>query len=339
MEASSPVATSAPTPSTTETSAPVANTAPVATPSVDTGSEQPTEIPKIGQSSEVLLSADPSSILETQEAPTPATDSPSGLIPEVTDANKSWLDKFEVSEELRDNPNISKYKTLDDALKANVNLVKKLGEKGIMRPDENADAETWSAWYDHIGRPTDPDGYSDYEPPKMTDAEGNEISQFEIDKDVYKEAKSVFHEAGLTDSQAQKVMELYANTSIGQMDQEVKYSNEQATQTRAQLQKEWGAEMGAKVKTVQNVANKLGIMDTLVENGLANNYSMIKMLDTLSEKIGESKLTGDVSAHGGGFEATLKQIQSHPAYHDKSHPDYHTLQKRRIDLYARKHNV
>lgn len=134
------------------------------------------------------------------------------------------------------------------------------------------------------------------------------------------------------------MMKFFTDYEIAKTNQEVAYNADQATQVRAQLEKEWGGETKANIQTAVNVAQKLDIMDTIVEKGLASDLSVIKMLHTLSSKIGEAKLTGDVSSHGGGFESTLAEIQSNPAYRDKSHPDYRRLHQREIQLYAKRHN-
>ena len=311
--------------------APVIDSAPVATPTaepVSSGISQSV----LDSAPADLLSGEPASLAD------PVAEIPkSGLPIETSDANMNWMEKNNISQELRDNPNISKYKTLDDALNANANLVKKLGEKGIMRPDENASQEAKDAWFDHIGRPDGANGYTDFVPPMLMDADGNETPSFEIDPELYSQAKETFYEAGLTNEQAQKVMELYTNTSLGQADADVAYTNEVATQTRATLEKEWGAKMGAKVTSAINIADKLGIKETLISKGLGNDLAVIKMLDSMGEMIGESRLTGDVSSSGGGFDAQLASIKASPAYSDRSHPDYHKMQKMRIDLYAKKY--
>lgn len=333
--------TSAPTssPQPTATASPEPSTAPVASTPVDTGSDQPAEIPRIGDSPEVLLSADPSEVRGTQpDTVQEVLGEPSGTPRETTDANLNWMEKFEISQELRDNPNISKYNTLEDALNANVNLVKKLGEKGIMKPDDNADADTWAKWYDHVGRPQTPDGYTDFQAPTETDADGKSHALYELDKGLYSDAKKAFHEAGLDQRQHDAMMKFFTDYEIAKTNQEVAYNADQATQVRAQLEKEWGGETKANIQTAVNVAQKLDIMDTIVEKGLASDLSVIKMLHTLSSKIGEAKLTGDVSSHGGGFESTLAEIQSNPAYRDKSHPDYHRLHQREIQLYSKRYN-
>jgi len=311
--------------------APVIDSAPVATPTaepVSSGISQSV----LDSAPADLLSGDPASIADPV-----ATVPNSGIPIETSDANMNWMEKNNISQELRDNPNISKYKTLDDALNANANLVKKLGEKGIMRPDENASQEAKDAWFDHIGRPDNANGYTDFVPPMIMDGEGNETSAYEIDQEFYSEAKDFFYSIGATDEQQQALMDYHSKLELKRADADLAYTNEQATQTRATLEKEWGAKMGAKVTSAINIADKLGIKETLISKGLGNDLSIIKMLDSMGEMIGESRLTGDVSSSGGGFEAQLASVMASPAYSDKSHPDYHKMQKLRLDLYAKKY--
>lgn len=328
---------------TAPTSAPTAS-APVAEASTSAPVADTTPTPSAETSPSAVVDSNPTgggeSILSPSLTPTDTQDSSpaSGVTIETTDANVNWMEKAGLNDDLRNNPNISKYNTLEDALNANVNLVKKLGEKGIMRPDENAGEDAWNAWYDHLGRPDSPEGYGDYEVPTEVDAEGNAHPLFEVDKDMYAEAKKEFYNMGLNPQQAKAVMDLYVNNSLSQANEDASYNAEVATQTRAKLEKEWGGEMKAKVTTAINIADKLGIKDTLISKGLGNDYEVIKMLDSIADKVGESRITGDVSAHGGGFHETLANLKKHPAYRDKSHPEHHAVRKREIDLYAKHYN-
>jgi len=324
--------TSAPT-----TSAPVADTTSSA-PTVDTSISSVDSSPSAEVNSNLTGGAE--SILSPSLTPNDTQDSSpaSGITIDQSDANVNWMEKAGISDDLRSNPNISKYNTLEDALNANVNLVKKLGEKGIMRPDENAGEDAWNAWYDHMGRPDSPEGYGDYEPPKEVDAEGNEYSMFEIDKDLYASAQEVFYKEGLNPQQAKAVMDLYVNSSLSQAQSDASYQSEMATQTRARLEKEWGGEMKANIQSAVNIMEKLGVKDTLISKGLGNDYDVIMALHSINQKVGESRITGDVSPSGGGFHQTLEALKSHPAYRDKSHPEHHSVRKREIDLYAKHYN-
>ncbi len=304
-------------------------------PSLDTTSQQISS-PSSGEN---ILSSAP--VADDSSIPLPSTDASipaSGLTPEVSDQNINWMDKIELSQELRDNPNISKYKTLDDALSSIPNLAKKLGEKGIMKPEEGSDQEAWDAWYSHLGRPVNPDGYSEYKPPTEIDAEGKEHSLYDIDPDLYKGAKETFHEIGLDDAQHQKMMDFFVKYEVGQANNSAEYNAQQAQRTMAELQTEFGAEYKARIQSAVNIAKTLGMHEMLIEKGLGNDKSMIMALDMLNSRIGEANITGDTSPTGGGFESAIENLKNDPAYNDKSHPDYDAIQKRKIDLYARKYS-
>jgi hypothetical protein len=248
--------------------------------------------------------------------------------------NTPWT--HALPENFRENVNIQKYKSMEDFMNGHVNLVKKIGEKGIERPGADADQSAWDAFYEKVGRPTTADGYSDWKAPTYLDADGNENALFELDPEQYKGAREEFHRIGLSDEQAQAVMSLYANTSISQS--EAQAVNQQAVmeETVGKLRQDWGDKFDAKMKSMNAIANQLGIMEDIKSLGLANNYSAIKMLEKLSSQVGEAQITGDHSPMAGGFEARMAQITNHPAYKDRTHPEHHKYQQMRLNLYQQK---
>jgi len=249
--------------------------------------------------------------------------------------NSPWTNAL--PENFRENVNIQKYKSMEDFMNGHVNLVKKIGEKGIERPGADADQSAWDAFYEKVGRPTTADGYSDWKAPTHLDAEGNEHALFELDAEQYKGAREEFHRLGLSDEQAQGVMSLYANTSISQA--EAQAVNQQAVmdETVGKLRQDWGDKFDAKMKSMNAIANQLDIMEDLKSLGLANNYQAIKMLEKLSSQIGEAQITGDHSPIAGGFEARMAQITNHPAYKDRTHPDHQKYQQMRLNAYQQKY--
>jgi len=338
--------TTAPTaaPATAPTSAPVADTGASTgipnTSGVDTSAPAGNVDTQGGSSASPISSG---SLLDTPSSPQPHSpdsaggdpSSPTENLIQNTDANKPWTDSL--PESFRDNVNVSKYKSMDDFMTGHMNAIKKLGEKGIERPTSDADQATWDAYYERIGRPTTPDGYTDWKPEEVLNADGTTTEMFTVDPEMYKGAREEFHRLGLNDEQAQGVMSLYANTSISQSQSQADIQNAMAAESQSKLRQEWGDKFDAKMKSLVGVADSLGIKQDLLDAKLGNNYNVIKMLDKIRGQMGEAQITGDNTITGGGFQDRLNQIMSHPAYKDKTHPDHHRMQQQRLDLYKQKY--
>ena len=64
-----------------------------------------------------------------------------------------------IPEELRGDPAIQNFKDVTDLTKGFLETKKLMGQKGLSRPEDNAGAEEWDAFYKAIGRPDAPEGY------------------------------------------------------------------------------------------------------------------------------------------------------------------------------------
>ena len=255
--------------------------------------------------------------------------------PDAPSETKLWHETL--PEQFRENKNISKYNSLEDMLNGHVNLSKKIGEKSLEMPGEDASTADWDKFYARVGRPESVDGYSEFAPEMILDSEGNEVPAFEFDKAQLSEAQKRLHAKGLNDSQMQEVMSIYSDiTSNAQTDIQGQMAQE-ASNTESELRREYGDKFDAKMKSVTAIAETLGIKDTLIQSGLGNNLAVIRMIDSLGAKIGESTITGDASASGGGFDQRLAALKAHPAAKSKGHPEYQGIQNQIQKLYREKY--
>ena len=311
MEDAAPVQESAPAPATE--SAPPVESSPDPAPTPGT---------LLGGASESVSNTAPIG----DDVAAPANQTPI----EQSVSTEPWHSKLDGR--FKDNPNINKYNSLEDALDGQLSLVKMIGSKGLVMPDENATTEDWDAFYAKTGRPESVDDYSDYKPNITVDDAGNEVGHFEFDPDGLKMAKKQFFENGMSDKQVQGAMKVYADITTQAQEEFIQQQSQEAQHTEATLRKAYGPEFDAKMKTFQAVSKSLGIQEDLVSMGLGNNLNVIRMLDTITEKIGESKITGDVSPSAGGYEAQMAAIKKSPGYRDKGHHNYQNLQDQRNAL-------
>lgn len=277
-----------------------------------------------------LLGGSPSEPVAAPVGDSPVAPATNQTPIEQSQSIEPWYNKH--GDQYKSNPNITKYATEEGFLDGHLNLVKKFGSKGIEMPDENAGPEAWDAFYSKTGRPESVDKYSEYQQNITVDDAGNEVGHFEFDPDGLAMAKQKFFDNGMSDKQVQSAMQVYADITTQREQQVFQQVEKEAQHTEATLRQAYGPEFEAKMKSFNAVAESLGIRDDLVAMGLGNNLNAIRMLDTLTDKIGESKITGDVMPSAGGYDAQLTAIKNSPGFRDKGHPNYNNLQSQRIAL-------
>lgn len=215
---------------------------------------------------------------------------------------------------------LGKYKTPDDFAKGAASLSKKIGEKGIIPPGEDATPEDKAAFFNQLGRPETPDKYS-WKP-----GEG-----IELDESVYSDRMTKLHEAGLTDSQHSAVMDIYSEEMSRVNEEFQNHQAEIAKETEASLKAEWGKDYDARVKSAAKVAEKFGVIEAFKESGMINNLGVIKLLDGVARATRED----GVDNPGGGqgtVEEQLAAIKAHPGWNDKTHPEHRSLVERAVNL-------
>lgn len=235
-----------------------------------------------------------------------------------------WFQSAGFSEDVLADESVSgllgKYKTPDDFAKGAASLNKKIGEKGIIPPGEDASPEERAEFYNKLGRPEAADAYS-WEP-----GEG-----FEVDADIYASRTEKLHEVGLSDSQHKVVMDLYKE-EMGRMTEDFQnHQAEVARETEASLKAEWGKDYDGRVKSAAKVAEKFGVIDSFKDSGLINNLGVIKLLDGVARATREDGV--DSSQGGqGSVDEQLAAIKAHPGWKDKTHPEHRSLVERAVNL-------
>lgn len=214
---------------------------------------------------------------------------------------------------------LDKYQSPDDFAKGMAGLSRKVGEKGLTLPGDEATPEERGEFFNKLGRPETADAYS-WEP-----GEG-----FEVDADVYASRTETLHEAGLTDGQHKVVMDLYKE-EIGRMNESFQETQAKiATESEASLKDDWGEDYDGNIKAAREVAEKYGIIDSLKDSGMINQVGIIKMLHEVA--ISTSEGTVDASQKFSSAKEELESIKKNPAYMDRTHPDHKKVIRRTVEL-------
>lgn len=233
---------------------------------------------------------------------------------------KSW--KETISEEFRNDPNISKFTEIDALAKSYINATRMIGQDKVAIPNENSTEDQWQEVYGKLGRPESPDKY------KLETA-SDVVS---LDEGAIKSFAQNAHQLGLNNKQAQGILEFYKNSMEGSV-QQARIDTETAQANAEQeLRKEWGSNYDNNIKKAGSVAKanmNPQILDMELKDGtrLGDHPEVIKGFANIANILSEDKLVGTESENtdrGTDYEAEISKLVNDRdgPYWNKSHPDH-----------------
>jgi hypothetical protein len=265
-----------------------------------------------------------SSPVETTPQETTSTETKDTLVSSTTDNTvqtaKSW--KETISEEFRNDPNISKFTEIDALAKSYINATKMIGSDKIAVPNNNSTDDQWEEVYSKLGRPESPDKYQlDFK---------SEVAP--VDEQAIKSFAEVAHKTGLNEKQAQAILDFYKQNSENSV-QQLKVDTETAqAQAEQQLRQEWGKQYESNITKAASVAkaNMSGdVLDMQLKDGtrLGDHPDVIKGFTKIAGLLSEDKMATPESEtvdQGRDLETEISKIvndRSGP-YWNKTHPDH-----------------
>ena len=256
-----------------------------------------------------------------EETTQTTTDTPQQTVSSTTTeqptVSKSW--KETISEEFRNDPNISKFTEIDALAKSYINATRMIGQDKVAVPNENSTDDQWNEVYGKLGRPESPDKYklevnSDLVP---------------LDESAVKSFAENAHQLGLNNKQAQGILEYYKNSMENSV-QQARIDTETAqANSEAELRKEWGRSFDENIKKAGAVAK--ANMDETVLNmelkdgtRLGDHPAVIKGFANIANLMSEDKLVGTESENvdqGADYEAEISKLVNDRdgPYWNKSH--------------------
>jgi hypothetical protein len=236
-----------------------------------------------------------------------------------------------IPEEIRSDPNIAKYKSIDELAKGHLEVVKLVGKKGVIVPGPNASEEEKAKFYEAVGRPKTADDYKLEYPkemhPKITVSPESEAA-----------FKQVGHKLGLTNEQINGLNGWYMSTvsqGLTKQDEATKASFEAA---QTQLRTEWGPEFNANVTLAKRVIEKYGGKEAAQSFGdLGNNVAVLRFLANVGKKMSEASFkTGEFNELIGTAQEAkqkLDDLNARILKMDSNDPAYPKLIAERTKLY------
>ena len=247
-----------------------------------------------------------------EEMTTEVTPDQSGQVASGVDAGTSDASHFDrmqfdptsLPENLRNEPSLQTYTSVDNLAKSYVNAVKKIGgnpDHLVQLPQEG---ESRDNFYNQIGRPETPDGYN-----FGTEPGDNRLDFF----------KDAVHKIGLTQDQATNMLQLYAAVENEQSKASDRANADFAVESQIELKREWGVDYDSKIDMAQRAFAQFAtpefskIMD---ETGIGNHPELLKAFSKVGEAMGDDKLVvGSGRAVGMSPQQAKEEIES--LYRDK----------------------
>lgn len=253
------------------------------------------------------------------EETTTTTDTPQ-TIEQPSTVAKSW--KETISEEFRNDPNISKFTEIDALAKSYINATRMIGQDKFSIPNENSTDDQWQEVYGKLGRPESPDKYK-------LEVQSETAS---LDEGAIKQFAENAHQLGLNNKQAQGILEFYKNSMEGSI-QQARIDTETAQANAEQeLRKEWGRSYDENIKKAGAIAKanmSEDILNMELKDGtrIGDHPSVIKGFASIANLMSEDKLVSTDSEsvdRGTDYEAEISKIVNDKdgPYWNKSHPDH-----------------
>ena len=278
-------------------------------------------------SSEQITEQTASPVEQTTTTETPATIAnvakTDTIISPTTEQPKvatSW--KEAISEEFRQDPNIEKFTEIDALAKSYINATKMIGQDKVALPNKNSTEDQWNEFYDKVGRPESADKYS-------LDVKSDVVP---LDNGAVKQFAENAHKLGLSNKQAQGVLEFYKNSMEGTAQQSKVDTETAQVQAEQELRQEWGREFENNVKKAGALAKanmNPEILDMQLKDGmrLGDHPEIIKGFAKIAGMMSEDKIVSTESENVSSntdVETEISDIMNNKdgPYWNKSHPDH-----------------
>ncbi len=258
-------------------------------------------------------------------------------ISNVGGSENPWsFDPTSLPDDLAREPSLRNFDSVDKLAKSYVHAVRKMGVPAdqLMRVPQNEDDPAWGDVYNSIGRPETPDQYAFDE---------------RYDESNLEDYKNIAHQLGLTQNQANKILDMWSQANYDQSQQaQENYEGMQAQGVHA-LQKEWGKSYNENVELARraftNFASKEAL-DIMEDSGLGNHPEIVKMFSKIGQLLKEDGIMVGEPGIGDALSPAMAQekidnnlgdSEFNKIYLDKTHPQHQKAVDEMTRLFSTAH--
>lgn len=235
--------------------------------------------PTTESSQSVLTDAPPAQAVPDQAVPSGIPSILDGSFGGTEETVRTF-DPQTLSEDLRNEPSLQSFDSVDNLAKSYVHARRMIGTdpSEVLRVPKEGDADGWNQIYNRLGRPDEPSGYQ------------FDLGDGEEDSNVA-DFKNVAHQLGLSNNQAKMVLGIYNQVNEQEITKDQEEFEQMNVEQLQQIQTEWGdsfkrnSELAR--RAIQNFASEETV-EALKEVGLINHPEILKTFSRIGEAMAES---------------------------------------------------
>lgn len=273
----------------------------------------------------------------TPPPPTPPPQPPGpAAIPFVNDKGEfaeNWFDRL--PEGLREAPALKNFKSLEGLTKSLLSAQKMVGADKLVMPNDSSSDEEKAEFFSKIGRPDTPEGY------EFKKIDPNSLPKgLDANPEFEKAFANKAFELGLSKDQANQLRDWHQELVMGSHRDVDAETQEEFEKSSSALKKEWGMAYQANVDLANKVLIKFDPQLTLVDMGLGNNPSLIKMFAAIGKSMSEdSFIAGEAEKTPGNAQSEINAILGDPKnpYFVKDHPQHNDMVAKVARYFEQKH--
>jgi hypothetical protein len=267
-------------------------------------------------------------------AAVPAATTPPNVAALAPDPTKEFMKTL--PQDLQQNASLSRYTTTESLARAYVNLERTLGSEKVPIPKDPNDQEAWDRYYVAGGRPPEPKAYQFQKPDRMPEG-------MVWDDNMEGWWRQAAFESGLSQRQAQKLVDQYRDRYAAQIDLGNKQVTSEIMNGKAVLQRDWGSEYETRRAIARAAFLDLPavVQQRARDSGLARDPEYIKSLYAQRVALtGERQPRPPGESAEGSPDALRGRIASFRSQHDAalkdvSHPEHDLRLKELTDMHNR----
>lgn len=218
-------------------------------------------------------------------------------------------------ENIRNEKCLDNIKTFGAMVQSYVHAQKAMGAKRFAVPGENSTPEEWNEFYTTIGRPDNAESYKydTVELPEWMSWDDGQIEEF----------RKFAFENGMSQKTFEAALKFELGRNKAAYENQTAAAQKEYDETLAKLQGEYGATLPDVIRKCDSALDQFGLKEVLAQNGLLNNYTVIKALANIGATIGESSMKGGAPSVTSPADrlAEIRNNYDDP-YYKKDHPGH-----------------